>query len=177
MANQIVPFARIFSEIYDIKDTSYEKVFLGLFSTAHFLLVKRMDKVSQAVSRLMARLTKSYHSAVHDGDEELKKIVGSNNLQADREEVSDAYDYNTISQEIEKIEQEEKFLDELIVNFNLDVENLIYEDVVENRDYVLRVAKKFGESNVDLGDRRLKKIGGNISKAWVSRYNLESETK
>lgn len=177
MANQIFPFTRLVSEIYYSNETPYQKVFIDLFSKAQFLRVKRLDKVSQAVSRLMARVTKNYHSAVIEGDDELTKIVGSKISQAERAEVYEAYDYNLITQEIEKIEKEEKFLDELIVQLKLDVDNVIYEDVVANRDYIYRVANKFGEFNAKLGVRRLKKIGGDVSKVWIDRYKSEIEKK
>jgi LPS sulfotransferase NodH len=166
MSNQIIPIGRALKDASICKENNKEECFYQFFKDAIFVRVIRNDKVAQAVSRVMAKQTDVYHafSTLKGFENRVGKVS------KERDESFTEYNSNTIKNEIVKIENEEKFLDEFINKYKLDVNNIIYEEVVNNREYVELIANKLDIHSIKLAERRLKKISGQESKNWILQY-------
>ena len=88
----------------------------------------------------------------------------------EREEEHLQYSERKISNEIKSINKEEYFLDQFITRFNIEVTNLFYEKIIEDRSYVKNIGNQLGLNKVNLATRRLKKISGVIAKNWIDTY-------
>jgi LPS sulfotransferase NodH len=80
------------------------------------------------------------------------------------------YSKNDIDQEIQKIRNEEAFLNRFVTEDNLNVKIISYEDVVRDRTYINEIGYKVGCFQLALKERRLKKVSGNTSRDWIKKY-------
>lgn len=166
MSNQIIPIGRALKDASICTKDNKEECFYDFFKDSVFARVIRNDKVAQAVSRIMAKQTDVYHAV--DCGIGLEGMLGK--VSKKRDESILRYDFEEIKSEIENINHEENFLDQFIERFSLAVEPICYEEAVENRSYVDKIALKLDINNAALADRRLKKISGSIAKEWISMY-------
>ena len=172
MSNQIRGIGKALLNSGVSAEIAPEVAFVNYYLNTAFVRVIRNDKVSQAVSRIMARGTKVYHSA--DDISGLEGMVGR--LDTVRVEEDVIYDEDIITTEIKKIKQEESYLNNFIDKYNLPVCEVIYEDAVLDRGYISEVADLLGINDFKLCDRRLKKVSGKISSEWVERYKNENDS-
>lgn len=169
MSNQIrqIGMALQKSGLCSCKDP--EKCFYTFFKDSIFCRVVREDKVAQAVSRIVAFQTNIYHSA--DDTTGLEGMLGK--VSSQRNESNLTYNKDKISSEIKNIMKEETYLDTFIAKYNLKTELIIYEKVISDRSYIEKIAKKLSIDEVQVKERRLKKISGSISKQWIEQYKSE----
>ncbi|MDK9694694.1 MAG: Stf0 family sulfotransferase, partial [Sulfurimonas sp.] len=166
MSNQIARIGKALKEVNISQGNDYQEVFYTYFKDSIFARVIRNDKVAQAVSRIMARQTNVYHTV--DNASGMEGMLG--NVSKKRDESVLHYDFEEIKTEVEKIKSEEKFLDEFIERFQLEVQPIVYEEVVNDRTYVNDLASKLNVTNIELADRRLKKVSGSVADEWVNQY-------
>lgn len=166
MSNQIIPIGRALKDAFLCTEKNKEECFYQFFKDAFFARVIRNDKVEQAVSRVMAKQTGIYHTV--SSLKGLENMLGK--VAVERDETCSKYNFNAIKNEILNIENEERFLDEFINKYKLDINTVIYEDAVENRQYVEKIANKLNLYSIKLAERRLKKISGHKSKDWILQY-------
>jgi LPS sulfotransferase NodH len=166
MSNQIIPLGKVLQKagICDLKDEV--DCVSSFFSGAIFARVVRQDKVAQAVSRVMVKETSVVHVA--DSKEGLESMIGK--VDREREESSLEYSRGKIEHALDYIVREEKFLDDFVSRLDSVPTEVFYEDVVSDRSYVLEIAKGLGVGDVMLQERRLKKVGGQVSEAWIRRF-------
>jgi len=166
MSNQIKPIGKALKDASICIQDNKEECFYQFFKDAVFVRVIRNDKVAQAVSRVMARQTNIYH--VVDNLVSQESTFGK--VSKKRDESIAHYDFLEIKKEVENIKYEESFLDTFIDNFELGVESLSYEEVVKKRSYIDKVAFILNINDVQLAERRLKKVSGIIAEEWIERY-------
>lgn len=175
MSNQIRPIGKAMKEAGFCDTEDNEECFFKYFANSVFCRVIRKDKVAQAVSRIMARQTKVYHSVTHTTG--IEGMFGQAIQKKDRDESLLEYNYEEIYKEIENIEKEENLLDKFIDRFNINHKLIVYENVINDRSYVELLAKKLGYNHISLAERHLKKVSGNISYVWINRYKIECRYK
>ena len=155
--------------IEEHKDELYHH-FYGMFGKAVYVWLTRKEKVSQAVSRLMAKKTGIYHQFL---DEESARLSGAHAIaNGTREEINDC-NIDDIDKEIQKIDKEEKIILMFLKAYNVDYLSVCYEDIITCRDYVHKIAAMMDESDITLSPRTIKKIGGSLSATLASRYRAE----
>lgn len=171
MANQINSIGKAIynSELCEIEDNS--ACFYEFFKDFVFARVKRKDKIAQAVSRVMAKQTDVYHAV--DKVDGVEGMIGKF-INNQRDETKVIYDFNEINSELSKIKQEEEFIDQFLNKYSIPYIDIQYEDAVQNRSYVISIANKMGVNNVNLLERRLKRVSGKKSEEWVERFKKES---
>ena len=169
MQSQIGAIGKILIDTGKVQSFSHKSAFVEFFKPYYWARIVREDKVAQAVSRVVARHTDVYHRVAEDSA--VKDLLGKFSTQ-ERQDEHLVYNETEISLEIEKIEQEELFLDALIREHDIDVFEIIYEKVVNDRSYVNSLVKNItGKKLVEeLTPRSLKKISGGLSQDWISRY-------
>lgn len=167
MSNQIIPIGLALQKAKICTDENKEKCFYNFLKDYTFIRIIREDKVAQAVSRVIAYQSDVYHSA--DSLVGLEGMLGK--VSKKRDETLLKYNSEEIKDQVNKIKAEEIFLNKFIENNNLDCRTIIYEDVINDRNYINELALKFGISNIKLVDRRLKKISSSISSDWIKQYN------
>lgn len=174
MQSQIGAIGKILIDTDRVRSLSHKSAFVEFFREYHWARIIRGDKVAQAVSRVVARHTDVYHRVSEDSS--VKDLLGKFSTK-EREDSHLVYDETEIRLEIQKIKHEEQFLDDLIGEHDVNVFNIIYEEVVEDRSYINRLVKNVtGEkSRVKLQPRSLKKVSGSLSEDWIERYKKNNE--
>jgi LPS sulfotransferase NodH len=167
MANHIIRLDDILNVKYE-KNNKYERFELvwKLFKDAKFIKVTRLDKVSQAVSRIMAEDTKVYH--IFDENDPLAKQKTSESGEYIRKEVG-KFNPDRITREIKKIEREELILNEFIECCKISPFYINYEDAI-SENYINEVAKFCNKGDVKAKPRTIKKIAGDLSLEWIAKY-------
>jgi len=168
MSNQLQLIGKILQKIGFSKDSNIMNCFYTFFKKANFIILYRNDKIAQAVSRIVARQTNIYHLS-----DKSSTMKGLGLVAEKRDESNLNYSKLEIDLEINKIYQEEKLLETFLENYSIGYTKLYYEDIVINRDYVFNIASDFNINEIQISDRRLKKISGNISKEWIAKYKKE----
>jgi len=169
MSNQIDIIGKLIIDSAILKVPSPQTAFWEFFHKMVFVRVIRKDKVAQAVSRVLAKATNIYHLVVK-GDNSMNGLLKTQYSDKEREEEHLQYSERKISNEIKSINKEEYFLDQFITRFNIEVTNLFYEKIIEDRSYVKNIGNQLGLNKVNLATRRLKKISGVIAKNWIDTY-------
>lgn len=172
MSNQIKPIGNVLKKL-GFECESPESCFYEFVKDSEIVRVHRQNKTAQAVSRVMARMTKVYHSA--DSIKGVESLVGGEASKESRDETSLEYDAKLISKEIAAINKEEFFLDNFIKQYSLEVIDVCYEEVIDNRSYVHELANSISIEQVSLRERRLKKVSGNTSTDWIKRYQSDHQ--
>jgi LPS sulfotransferase NodH len=171
MSNQIGTIGKIIIDCGLVKSAdSYKDAFSQYFSDWFILRVTRLDKVSQAVSRIIAYDTNVYHRVEKKGN--LEDMLGKFSYN-DRDESGLIYNAERIKAELEKINAEESFLNELIEKFSfIGFISIAYEDVVDDRGYLKELLDifQFPYKDFMFKERSLKKVSGDVAKEWVQRY-------
>lgn len=166
MSNQISPIGLALKQANISQKSDNQEAYYDYFKDSVFARVTRRDKVAQAVSRVMARQTNVYHTV--DNASGMEGMLG--NVSKKRDESVLHYSFEEIKTEVQKIKAEEKFLDEFLERFQLEVQPIIYEEVVNDRTYVNNLALKLNITDIELADRRLKKISGSVADEWIELY-------
>jgi trehalose 2-sulfotransferase len=169
MSNQLFPigFALQYSSI--VLRRNGDDSFYHFFKDSVFVRVVRKDKIAQAVSRVMAQQTDIYHSS--DDLLDLKDVIAK--VATTRDESHLTYRVDLIEQELSAISHEELVLDNFLNKFNIPCFEIIYENAIDDRSYVIEIAKLLGLGSICLKDRRLKKVSGSLAKEWVERFKLD----
>ena len=144
--------------------------------------VYRKDKLKQAVSRFVAAKTGLYHV--------WRNAEGKLDNHYDRPEnkatpfsldIDRNYDYNKLSNIIDSIYREEKELDILFESFNIRPINIIYEEIVENTDYLKDIAKQTklikDLSVIGKIERKTVKTSSKINQELIQRFNRDGGYK
>lgn len=169
MSNQIKSIGKAIHDAGLCDGADVERCFFEYFKDAVFVRVIRTDKVAQAVSRIMAKKTDVYHAA--DSIAGMENMLGK--VAKKRDESSLEYDYDEIEEEVDLIRKEEQYLNAFIKRQGVNVERIIYEEAVVNRDYVLEIGKNMEIQDITLKERRLKKVSGSMSKVWIRDFKAQ----
>lgn len=168
MSNQIKPIGRALSLAGLSKSERPEESFYEYFQNSKFLRIVRNDKIAQAISRVMAQQTDIYHTA--DNTKGMDGMLGK--VAKSRDETKLHYNQYEIKKAVECIWQEELNIDAFLSEFKVPCRYVQYEESVLDRTYVYGIAKDFDidVDSIQLGERRLKKISGNVSEEWAKRF-------
>lgn len=172
MQSQIGVLGKILLDSGLVQGDSHKKAFCDYFKDFLWVRIFRDDKVAQAVSRIFAKHTNVYHQVSEDS--EVKDLLGKFSVK-NRDDSKLKYSYDEIDAEVRKIEEEERFLTDLINDFNMNVYEIKYEDSVKSRNYIYEVASllKLESNGIVLKDRSLKKISGELAGKWIEKYKNE----
>ncbi len=174
MSNQLKSIDRLYKSVGVIpQDTELRyPYFYEIFQNSLFIKLTRKDKVSQAVSRIMARKTNIYHSVetLNGLDGMLGKVI-----QDQERDENFKFSFSEVQDTIKNIQQEEKNLNLFIKTHNINAVDINYEDIVDNRKYIYDISHRIDIEDIILLNRRLKKISGEKSLEWVKLYNQKTE--
>lgn len=174
MSNQIEAIKKL---IITSKLTGEDKpdyAFKKYFSNYVFVRIKRLDKVAQAVSRLSAEQTGVYHST--SGGEQLEGMLAKTSSK-ERDEEGLQISVEDIDLEIKRIENEERYLERLIQKLDLEVTDLVYEECIDNRDYLFSIGKLLNIKVEKIAERRLKKVSKSKTREIIELYKSKKKTK
>lgn len=169
MSNQIMTIGKILQLIHNKNHVEPIENFYDYFKHSYFIVLERKNKIAQAVSRILAKQRNIYHLLDSQSSKDIKGV----GLSSDKNIVDKNlyYSKKEIQQEIENIKNEELFLHSFLKKYNINHSIFYYEDIVENRNYVLDIAKLVDiKAEIQLSPRRLKKIAGDIGEEWVVKY-------
>lgn len=162
MSNQIKPIGRALKLAGMCESEDPEVRFYEYFKDSIFLRVLRNDKVAQAVSRVMAQQADVYYSA--DSLVGMEGVIGKSSRARDESKLY--YRKEEIGSSVNAVEGEEKYLGEIFDKFDISPLNIVYENVIDNRNYIQGISGKLINKKVLLAERRLKKG------IWISRERL-----
>lgn len=173
MSNQIIPLGKILNKIGLCKNNSPEECFYNYFKDSFILVLERKNKLSQAISRVLAQQRRIYHSIIEDSEKKLKGVGSFTYKDIDDSGLN--YSEIEIKKEIDKIASEESLLNNFLYKYNLEYKKIYYEDVVDDRSYVQDIANLIGtKESVELLPRRLKKISGDINEMWAIKFKSDT---
>lgn len=129
------------------------------FMTPKFILIKRRDKLRQAISLVRAMQTKQW--SLTDGDDNKTAV----------------YDWQAINNSLRQVEEWEVSWQRWIDDNDINVLSVIYEDLIEDIEGALTTVSNYigideGKARAEMPD--MKRMADEITEDWVERYILES---
>lgn len=170
MSNQIWPIGTCLNYAGLSLQQEPDDAFYEFFKCASYVRLRRKDKISQAVSRVIANLTNTYHLV--DSIDGLEFML--HNYTCEKNAIDFYYDRVLIEDELKNIYHDDCVLDYYIAKFNISCLELDYDTCVDDRNYVNLIAKQFNIPSVSLINRRIKRISGDTQREWVERFRAES---
>ena len=140
------------------------------FADAYWVFITRSDTVSQAVSRLMSRLTGVSHAIV---DRQSDFVPGSAMIGAS-ENYNEAVtiEDSQIQKTIKNIEHENKTWERFFKEHSIAVRRISYEKILDNFHYIEAIRDDLGLAKAEIvNTRNLVKLGNKKSEEIVRRYN------
>ncbi len=131
----------------------------------------RNDKVAQAVSMAFASRTNIYHLV--ENKDTLKDIAKKETTDELIKNVEFEYDPEEIEKRLSWIKQQEQTIDDFLSIYKIKPLIINYEDIIEQQNYIIELAKKLGFSEVSTSKRTLKKITGKNAQYWIDRFKSE----
>lgn len=157
--------------------SSQVKNFYNFYKTSVWVFLRRRDHLYQAISREMANQTKVCHILNTDDSE---KIAGIGKRTSISTQDSNNYNqkaiYNApnIQRRINEIKNEEIAWLYFFDSYQIKPIELFYEDIVDNKDYLKKLASKL-DVNIpkELPPIPLVKVGNEINEEWAKRFRSE----
>lgn len=160
MANYVARIGSIFLDIQSFQSKNSIDTFFEDYKGCVWIRVYRQDKIRQAISRVIARKTKVYHSFSDKLTEDYSQKL--------------TYNFNDIQEEIINIQNEEKVWDSFIDKNSINPYLIIYEDVIDNTDYINDLLGKLNLENIKNNiSRKTRRLSNKVNEHWYEKYHSE----
>ena len=173
MANQLSYIDALHHKINALTPKKYSNYELikKTYADAIWVKIERKEKVRQAISRLLAVHTDTYHLAENNKNlKDIGKLI-SDKRQLDHSKV--CYSFSAIEHEIENINSEGAILDEFFSAIGESPITVNYETAIHDRSYITDIAEQLNLSNVIVSERNLMPLSNDTNEKWFERYNQE----